>query len=79
MVIHVGVSSYTNKLQIETQAFGTGYHRPDCNESVKSESSFAGKVCQEECLKTELNVKKFCSYINDLKGIEVQPSSDAGR
>ncbi|KAJ8929493.1 hypothetical protein NQ314_017825 [Rhamnusium bicolor] len=77
LVLHVGVSSCTDKLTIEKCAFQKGYTRPDCSEMIIS----VEEVCsvEQEHIITGIDVDQICKSLNNNKQIKVCTSDNAGR
>ncbi|XP_076267650.1 pyroglutamyl-peptidase 1 [Rhynchophorus ferrugineus] len=78
LVIHVGVSSYTNQIQIETRAHRSGYQRNDVS-SVCPKNCTAGCDDGKECIETGLCPKTISKRLASLLNIETTISNNAGR
>ncbi|XP_023022485.1 pyroglutamyl-peptidase 1 [Leptinotarsa decemlineata] len=77
LVIHVGVSSFTDTLAIEECANRDGYTRIDCSGMKHS----TGKACfnGDDCIFTEINIKDICATLNESGKIKSHISNNAGR
>lgn len=78
LVVHVGVSSYAQKLTLETQAFRKGYNRKDCEGNCHPTGEICHKEENSDRLTAKLDVKSICDHLNNTD-IKACVSSDAGR
>ncbi|XP_030766289.1 pyroglutamyl-peptidase 1 [Sitophilus oryzae] len=81
LVVHVGVSSYTNAIQIETRANKKGYERKDILNVCPTNSQ--ANPCNEEsnndCIETSLCASTICNHLKEALNIQTVISRDAGR
>ncbi|KAJ8925932.1 hypothetical protein NQ315_009784 [Exocentrus adspersus] len=77
LVVHVGVSSFTDRITIEKCAFRKGYDQCDCSgvEHPTKEACCDG----DDCITTGLEVDEICKTLNTCKQIKSCASNNAGR
>ncbi|XP_028407110.1 pyroglutamyl-peptidase 1-like [Dendronephthya gigantea] len=76
--VHVGVSGFTDVVQLETCAHNLDYCREDISYKCPSRNSCV--LGGSECLQTDLNVEKICQEVDSkLCPCKLETSCDAGR
>lgn len=79
-MVHVGVSSYTNKVTIEQEANRTGYDQTDCLGICHPTKEVCPAEEGNDVIYCQLNTKKICEEINLLYDTDVAKlSKNAGR
>ncbi|XP_066143124.1 pyroglutamyl-peptidase 1 isoform X2 [Euwallacea fornicatus] len=80
LVIHVGVSSLTREIQLETCANKTGYVKQDISKACpESGQACCGKDSSEDCIKTELSTEVICNRLNKNPLFKASLSYNSGR
>ncbi|XP_060536331.1 pyroglutamyl-peptidase 1 [Cylas formicarius] len=77
LIVHVGVSSYTSVVQLESCAHKSGYERRDIENCCPKNG--APCCAGDECIKTGIDVNKICERINKLGQFRACRSDDPGR
>ncbi|RZC42601.1 origin recognition complex subunit 1 [Asbolus verrucosus] len=78
LVIHVGVSSYTDKITLETCAYRGGYCRQDHFGNNPIKGNECPTDCMENCIYSGVNIMKICDHLNTQKSTKACVSEDAG-
>jgi pyrrolidone-carboxylate peptidase len=79
LVIHVGVSSYANKITLETCAHKEGYVRCDHFGNKPSKGTECIAKSLESCIQVGINVENICDYLNTNLPVKACVSENAGR
>ncbi|XP_066263027.1 pyroglutamyl-peptidase 1 [Euwallacea similis] len=80
LVIHVGVSSLSTEIQLETCANRTGYIKQDVSEACpQSGQACCGKRNSEDCIKTGLSTEVICNRLNQNPLLKASLSCNSGR
>ncbi|GLV43471.1 uncharacterized protein CBL_04013 [Carabus blaptoides fortunei] len=80
LVIHVGVSSFTDKITMETRANRSGYCRRDCLGEIHPSGNCCAINEGFETIHCGIGAKEICKELNEhFNKIIAQTSDDAGR
>ncbi|XP_068894659.1 pyroglutamyl-peptidase 1 [Tenebrio molitor] len=79
LVIHVGVSSYANKITLERCAHKEGYVRCDHFGNKPSKGTECIAKSLESCIQVGINVENICDYLNTNLPVKACVSENAGR
>lgn len=80
LVLHVGVSSYTDKIQLETRAHRSGYEREDVENKCPADGKAScAKDDEYDCIRTNLCTETICNKLNEFPTLKATISNDPGR
>lgn len=77
--MHVGVSSQSHVITIESQAFRNGYVSLDCTGKQLSTNEICSSSDGINCIKADLDVNSICTFVNKSTNVKTFVSKDAGR